>query len=288
MYYQKIAIAITACALAGTILDASRRDWKTEAREPIHHTFANDKSLDVDNVDGTIQVIGDSGGTIRVEGEKVIRAADKQALDRAKREVTLDVNEKGGVAQLYVNGPFRNNNHSSDDHGFHIHFDEHDYEVTYNFIIHVPRETELRLRTVNGEVKTEQTNGKFDIHGVNGAVSMTGAAGFGVAKTVNGRLEVSFRENPKSGSDFQTVNGAIEAAFAPNLSADLRFKTLNGQAYTDFEASALAQTAGSGERRNGKFVYASNHRSSVRIGSGGPELNFETVNGDISIRKGAR
>jgi hypothetical protein len=288
MFYQKIAIAITACALAGTILDASRRDWKTEAREPIRHTFTNDKSLDVDNVDGTIQVIGDNGNTIRVEGEKVIHAADKQALDRARREVTLDVNEKGGVAQLYVNGPFRNSNHSSEDHGFHLHFDEHDYEVSYNFTIHVPRETELRLRTVNGDVKTEQTSGKFDIHGVNGPVSMTGAAGSGVVKTVNGRLDVSFRENPKAPTEFETVNGAIEASFAPNLSADLRFKTLNGSAYTDFEATALADTAGSAERRNGKFVYKSNRRSSVRIGSGGPELNFQTLNGDIRIRKEAR
>ena len=42
------------------------------------------------------------------------------------------------------------------------------YEVTYNFNIHVPRDTELRLRNVNGEIKTEQTGGKFDISGVNG------------------------------------------------------------------------------------------------------------------------
>jgi hypothetical protein len=289
MFYQKIATAILACALASTILDASHRDWKTEAREPIHRTFTNDKSLDVDNVEGTIQIIGDSGNSIRVEGEKVIRAADQRALDRAKREVTLDVNEKGGVAQLYVNGPFRSNNHSREDHGFHLHFDEHDYEVSYNFTIHVPRDTELRLRTVNGDVKTEQTNGKFDIHGVNGTVTMTAAAGSGTAKTVNGRVEVSFRENPKSASDFQSVNGVIEAAFPPNLSADLRFKTLNGSAYTDFEATALAQQdAGASRRNNGKFVYASNRRSSVRIGSGGPELNFETLNGDIHIRKETR
>jgi DUF4097 and DUF4098 domain-containing protein YvlB len=288
MFYQKIALAVTACALVASILDASRSDWKTEAREPIHRTFTNDKSLDVDNVDGTIQVIGDSGDSIRVDGEKVIRAADQRALDRAKREVTLDVNEKDGVAQLYVNGPFRNNNHSSDDHGFHIHFDEHDYEVTYNFTIHVPRDTELRLRTVNGDVKTEQTNGRFDIHDVNGPVTMTAAAGSGTAKTVNGRLQVAFRENPKTASEFETVNGAIDAAFQPNLSADLRFKTLNGQAYTDFEAAPLAQSGGPGERRNGKFIYASNRRSSVRIGSGGPELTFQTLNGDIRIRKEAR
>jgi hypothetical protein len=289
MYYEKIAVAVIACALVATVVGASHRNWTAEAREPFHYTFSNDKTLDVDNVNGTIQVIGDNGNTIRAEGERIVRAEDQQAIDRAKREVKLDVNEKDGTAQLYVNGPFRDNGHSSDDHGFHIHWDEHEYEVTYNFTIHVPRETGLHLRTVNGDVKTEETGGKFDIRGVNGSVTMTGVAGSGALRTVNGRTAVSFRESPRQASDFQTVNGAIEASFPPNLSADLRFKTLNGQAYTDFDATALLpSTAQASDRKNGKFVYKINHTSSVRIGSGGPELSFETVNGDIRIKKEGR
>ncbi len=288
MYYQKIAIGIIAFALVA-VLDASRRNWTADAHEPFHYAFSNDKSLDVDNVDGAIQVVGDNGNTIRVDGERIVRAEDQQALDRAKRDVKLDVNEKDGTAQLYVNGPFRNNGHSSDDHGFHIHYDDHEYEVTYNFTIHVPHETGLRLRTVNGEIKTDDTRGKFDVRGVNGSVTMTGAAGYGTLNTVNGRTTVAFRENPRQASDFKTVNGAIEASFPPNFSADLRLKTLNGQAYTDFEATAqLPTTAQSGERSNGKFVWKSNHTSNVRIGSGGPELTFETVNGDIRIKKESR
>jgi DUF4097 and DUF4098 domain-containing protein YvlB len=289
MYYEKIAIGITAFALATTVLDASRRNWSAEAHELFHYTFSNDKALDVDNIDGAIQVIGDNGNTIRVEGERVLRAEDQQALDRAKREVKLDVNEKDGIAQLYVNGPFRDNSHGSGDHDFHIHFDDHEYEATYNFTIHVPHETGLRLRTVNGEIKTEETRGKFDVHGVNGSVTMTGAAGYGTLQTVNGRTVVSFHEAPRQASSFQTVNGAIEASFPPNLSADLHLKTLNGQAYTDFEATAqLPSTAQAGRGRNGMFQYGTNHTSNVRIGSGGPELSFETVNGSIQIKKEGR
>jgi DUF4097 and DUF4098 domain-containing protein YvlB len=289
MFYEKIAVAISAFALAAGIVNAAR-NWASEAREPVHHIFTNtsDRTLDVDDVNGTVEVTGDTGNTIRVEGEKVMRAADAQALDRARREVTLDINEKDGVAQLYVNGPFRDNGHSSENHGFHTHSDNNDYEVTYNLTIRVPRATELRLRDTNGEIKTGETSGKFDISGVNGPLTMTGAAGSGRASTVNGRLSVAFNESPKAASEFRSVNGAIDAAFPAGLSADLRFKTLNGQVYTDFDAKALADSPGSGERRNGKFVYASNRSSSVRIGSGGPELNFETVNGDIKIRKASR
>ena len=157
--------------------------------------------------------------------------------------------------------------------------------MTYNFDIHIPRDTELRLRSVNGEIKTEQTGGKFDVSGVNGPVNMTAAAGSGSVRTVNGRLTVSFRENPKASVDFKTVNGAIEAAFPPSLSADLRLKTLNGQVYTDFDTTALAQPAGTAERKDGKFIFKPDRHSSVRIGSGGPELKFETVNGEIRIKK---
>jgi DUF4097 and DUF4098 domain-containing protein YvlB len=289
MYYEKIAVAVTACALVATVVGASHRNWTAEAREPFHYAFSNDKTLDVENVNGTIQVIGDNGNSIRAEGERIVRAEDQQAIDRAKREVKLDVNEKDGTAQFYVNGPFRDNGHSSDDHGFHLHSDEHEYEVTYNFTIHVPRETALRLRSVNGEIKTDETSGKFDVRGVNGSVTMTGVAGYGTLHAVNGRTTVSFRESPRQASDLVWVLGAIEASFPPNLSADLRFKTLNGHAYTDFDATALLpSTAQASDRKNGKFVYRVNHTSSVRIGSGGPELSFETVNGSIQIKKESR
>jgi hypothetical protein len=258
MYYEKIALATGVFAVAATLLNAAHRDWKSEAHEAIQHTFSNDKTIDVDNIDGVIHVTGDGGNTIRVEAEETIHAADQGAVDRAKREVHLDINEKDGIAQLYVNGPFRS-----------VHYDDRDYEVTYDFTIHVPRDTELRLRTVNGEIKTEETNGKFDIHDVNGAVTMNAAAGSGAVRVVNGRLGLSFRESPKSASDFQSVNGAIDAAFPPTLSAELRFKTVNGQAYTDFDTTPDRLT-------------------SVHIGSGGPQLDFQTVNGDIRIKKEAR
>ncbi|HWF07311.1 MAG TPA: hypothetical protein VG297_02550 [Bryobacteraceae bacterium] len=289
MFYEKAAIAIAAFAFAATLATGAR-NWNKEEREPIRHTFTNDKTLDVDNVDGTIEVIGDNGNTIRVEGEEIVRGVDQRAVDRAKREVTLDINERDGAAQLYVNGPFRSNNgHSSDNHGFHEHYDAHEYETTFNFTIRVPRDTALELRNVNGEIKTQDTRGRFNVHGVNGGVTMTSVSGYGMLNTVNGRTSIAFRESPKQASDFKTVNGAIEASFPPNLAADLRLKTLNGQAYTDFDATALLPKASEAQDNSrGRRVYRVNHTSSVRIGAGGPELSFETVNGDIRIKKEAR
>ena len=283
MLYQKMAAATGALVLLSTV--SAAWDWKEEAREKIQHVFSGDKTLDVDQVSGSIHVLGDGGTTIRVEGEKILRASTKEALARAKRDVTLDINEKDGIAHLYVNGPFRNHSRNGDSHSFHERRD-HDYEVEYNFTIHVPRETILRLRTVNGAASAEGTRGAFDIQSVNGAVTMADAGGSGKATTVNGSLTVAFRESPKAPSEFKTVNGRVEATFPANLAADLRFKTLNGATYSDFDVKPVATAAEPGERRNRRFVYKANRMSSVRVGAGGPKLSFETVNGAITIKKG--
>jgi hypothetical protein len=277
---KRLSIALAVCGLAF----AAHRDYKLEEREAFHHTFSNDATLDVDAVSGTINVIGDGGNTIRVDGEKVIRAADQEEVQRAKREVVLDVNEKNGIAQLYVNGPFRDNDHTSENHGFHDHR-EREYDVAYNFTIHVPRATELTLHTVNGDVSTQDTTGKFHVKGINGKITMTNIAGSGVADTLNGSTTITFRENPKADSYFKSFNGKVDVGFQPGLSANLSVKTFNGAPYTDFEATALASTPGPGELRNGRFVYKSNQFSNLRVGSGGPELKFETFNGNIQIRK---
>jgi hypothetical protein len=275
--------ALSAFALAA----ASHENYKAEEREPIHYTFSKDTVLDIDNVNGSITVTGDGGPTIRVEGEKIIRAIDQTEVQRAKREVVVDANEKDGVAQLYVNGPFRDNSHSSENHGFHDHR-EREYEVTYNFVVHVPRATEIRLHSVNGSLKADDTAGKFDLKTINGGIVMTNIAGSGSADALNGGTTIKFRENPKAPSFFKSFNGKLEVAFQPALSADLRIKTFNGHAYTDFEVTSLPTPTEAGERKNGKFVYKTDRLTSMRVGSGGPELKFETFNGDIHIQKQTR
>jgi DUF4097 and DUF4098 domain-containing protein YvlB len=184
-----------------------------------------------------------------------------------------------------VNGPFRDNDHSSSNHGFHDHSDRH-YDVTYNFTIHVPRALALHLRSVNGGITAQDTAGKFDLKTINGKMIMTNIAGSGNAETLNGETTITFRENPKTASLFKSFNGKVDVGFQPGLSADMHLKTFNGSAYTDFESTPLASSPGTSEKKNGMFVYKRDKESAVRVGSsGGPELRFETFNGSITVRK---
>ena len=279
---QTLFVALLGATLAFT---AAGRDYNVEDRSPVNHTFSSDKKLDVDVISGAVEVIGDGGNSIRVTGERVIHALDQQQLARAKQDDVLDMNEKDGAAQIYENGPFRNNNNrSSDYHGFHEGTDRREYNVDWNLTVHVPREIALRLRNVNGSIKAEATSGAYDMSAVNGSITGTNIAGSGNISTVNGPTVISFRENPKSDSSFKSVNGKVDVTYQPNLAAEFDLKTVNGGMFTDFESVALASTGG-GSSKDGKFVYKSHGNSRIRIGSGGPEIRMETVNGSIQIRK---
>jgi DUF4097 and DUF4098 domain-containing protein YvlB len=203
-------------------------------------------------------------------------------LDAAKREVKLDTTQSGDTLTFYVDGPFRC--HCDDGRAGMRDRSHRDYRVTYDFEIKVPAATILRLGTVNGgDVRVENTTGDFDVANVNGGIELREVAGSGPVHTVNGRISVLFSSNPAKNCSFKTVNGGIETSFRPNLSADVRVKTFNGQAYTDFDVTSLPALSPVSERRDGKFIYRSDRSTGLRIGNGGPEFSFDTLNGSIRI-----
>ncbi|HLK18019.1 MAG TPA: hypothetical protein VKT81_03650 [Bryobacteraceae bacterium] len=253
-----------------------------QAKETIRQTLPGAARLEVDNVHGYIHVAGYNGSEIQVVAEKTIEAESSERMEAAKREVKLDVSRAGDTVTLYVDGPFRCH---CDDGRWGVHESGHrGYNVVFDFDIKVPAATFLRLGTVNrGDVHVENTTGDFDIGNVNRGIDLTEVAGSGRVHTVNGPIHVSFAKNPASSCSFGTVNGSIETSFRPNLNADVMVKTFNGHAYTDYDVTALPRKVSAGERRDGKFVYKSNDFNGMRVGNGGPELKYDTLNGNIQI-----
>jgi hypothetical protein len=253
-----------------------------QEKETVRQTFPAAERVEVDNVDGSIHVTGYSGSEIQMVAEKTINAESQDRLDAAKHEVKLDISRSGDTLKLFVDGPFRC--HCGDgSSGIHDH-GHRGYAVRYDFELKVPAATAVRLATVNGgEVRVENVAGDFDLSNVNGKIALANARGSGSAHTVNGGISATFEKNPSAKCSFRTVNGAIDASFQPNLAADVRVKTFNGAAYTDFPASPLPRLSPVSERRDGKFVYRADRSTGLRIGSGGPELSFETLNGSIRI-----
>jgi DUF4097 and DUF4098 domain-containing protein YvlB len=161
--------------------------------------------------------------------------------------------------------------------------------VKHDFAIQVPRDTRLRLCTVNGdEIVVDGTRGDFELDDVNGRIVMAGVRGSGRARTVNGAIVARFAEQPRGESEFKTTNGDVIVGFPADLAANLRLKTFRGGLFTDFDVQALPQPVPVAERRGGRFVYRSNQFTVVRAGLGGPELTFETFNGSVRVLRASR
>jgi hypothetical protein len=255
--------------------------------ETIRKTFtltAAEKVLDVDNVFGSIEVTGVDGNQAQLVVNKTISAESKDRMEAAKKEVTLDITSEPDLLRLFVNGPFRCNCNNGGK-GSCVNWNgDSGYTVKMDFQLQVPRNIIVKLKTVNsGHVQVRDVTGNFSVHNVNGGIEMQNMAGSGTAKTVNGAVKASFRENPKENSEFSTINGNVELYFARGLAADFRFKTMNGQVYSDFEMSSLPARAVSAEHRGTKFVFRSDRFTGGRVGNGGPEMKIDNLNGDIRV-----
>ena len=283
VFYSIICAVVL--SLAGIFLlraDTFRVEWKEEIRKTL--TFqdpSQPKDLQVDNIWGSIEVTGSAGDHVELVAHKTIRARTEEGLQKAEEEVTLDLTEEKNVIDIYVNGPFRDQNRGRE------RWHDPGYEVHYDFEIKVPRHTNILIKTVtDGDIEVTGIEGEFEVKNVNGKIRMNDVAGSGIAHTVNGGVKVSFTKNPESDCSFKTINGDIEVAFTKNLSADFRLKSRFGDAYSDFQVFYLPtrQTA-TAERKNGKYVYKSNRFIDIRIGSGGPAISMDTLNGDILINE---
>ena len=272
-----------ACALAPR---ADDRNWKYDDHESIQRTFdipasGGARRLLVDNINGYIHVTGAAGSQVRVSVDRETRAWSAETAQQAMREVKLDVSQQGNFVRLYADGPFRGNNgtnYRGDDY--------YGYRVIFNFEIEVPPDTELVLKNLNSPIEVKKTTADYDLHGLNGKVDVEDVSGSGSVQTLNGNVKVAYSRNPQRETHFKTLNGSIDVYFQPSLDADLHFKKLNGEIYTDFDVTLLP-TSGSLHDLNGRWVYRSDRSAAGRAGKGGPELDFETLNGQIRLHSKA-
>ncbi len=266
------------------------RDSRLPVRdqETIRKTFdlgTGPHAIDVDNVEGSIEVVGTDSNQVTLVVNKAIRAENDRLLETARKEVTLEIKQQGGSLALFVDGPFRCRCGEDERRSINYQRDP-GYRVQMDFQLNVPRNVDLRLSTVNsGEVTVRETRGAYRVRNVNGGIAMAGIAGAGSAHTVNGPVKVTFRENPREASSFKSINGDIDLYFSRGLSADFRFKTFNGNIYSDFVVTSLPARGIQEEREGRKRVFRADRFSNGRVGTGGAEIQTENLNGDIRIRE---
>jgi hypothetical protein len=242
---------------------------------------AASRTLFIDNIFGSIRIIGGEGDRIILKADRTIKARSKQKIERALQEVTLDISQKDNEINLFVNGPFR-----AKDKYMNWNWNKTGYTVQYDFVLEIPKKTNIFLKTINnGDIDIAHVNGRFVVENVNGKIGVRHMNGSGRAHTVNGSVRVQFDTNPKKDCSFRTVNGNVELFFPQEPAADFLVKTFNGDILTAYSVRMLPRAAAKPERSNGRFIYKSNRFSSFRIGKGGIQIKMSTLNGDIIINK---
>lgn len=151
---KTLAFFAASAALAASS-PAALTDWKLQEKEEIRKTLrfqdaSKPGEVVVDNIWGSIAVEGSDIREVELVARKTIRARNQDRLDRAKSEVKLEISENASAVDIYVDGPFRCNEHG----GKGIHFDrDPGYEVQYDFELKVPRTASLVLKTVKESLR---------------------------------------------------------------------------------------------------------------------------------------
>ena len=83
--------------------------------------------------------------------------------------MALEIKEEDNLIDLYVDGPFRCKNGSVNFRGWR----HYGYEVSHDFELQVPFETEITLKTVNdGEISVKKIKGDYKVDNVNDGIEM--------------------------------------------------------------------------------------------------------------------
>lgn len=289
---SKLFLMLLASGLGVVCLAEDRHSDRDSDNWPIREQETIQKSLSlsnapmrllVENIDGYVHVTAGTGSQVRVTAHKTIRAESDEDLRQAKNEVRLDMSEQPGTVAIEYEAPgvCRNGRGDCQDH-----HQRRFYNVTYDIDLEVPRRARPFVSTVNnGDVRVEGTTGDFEIKNVNGAIDANNIAGSGYISTVNGKVTVHFAKSPQSATSFRSVNGDLDTYFPADISAELRFKTFNGGVFSDFDVTPTVVPDTQGERQGPRFVYRSNGLKGGRVGRGGPELSFNTLNGNIRLHR---
>ncbi len=260
-----------------------------EFKEHIKKEFPVQKAvatvLAIYDLEGSINVEGYAGDKVVLEIDKVISAKTSEQLETGKKEFKLEFEQKSDSIIVYIAEPYDTRPHQDRQRWNDRHIE---YRCQLQFTVKVPYDMSLDIRTVNnGSLTIQNVNGSLKAHNVNGGIAIKNAKGATEARTINGGVTVNYLSVPTDSSSYYTLNGTLEVTYPATLSANIQFKSMNGAFYTDFENTEPlplfvvknVENAGKGT------MYRLDVARRIKFGNGGTVLKFETMNGNIYIKK---
>lgn len=280
---RTLFLALITAALAGAAgaqeLGRNQETWTWDGRVESGRWFR------LSSINGPVTIEPSTDAMVHVRAEKIV--------DRGRvTDVAFQVVQSGGdvrVCALWSRD-------TCDEDGLHSRKrgdDDDDRDgrrVKVKFTVRIPSGVRVSAGTVNGEMRVREVSSDVRASTVNGLVEVANVGGQVKASTVNGRVRVSTRSGPVEASTvnggidvrmsslardgdmkFSTVNGDVTVETPESLDARVRLGTLHGSIISDYPVQL-----------SGRF---GPRRAEGTIGRGGREIEIETVNGDVELRK---
>jgi DUF4097 and DUF4098 domain-containing protein YvlB len=243
---------------------------------------ARDGSIEIENLAGSVRVIGWDKGQIEITGT-LGRGTEELEIESERDETRIEV--------VIPSGTYR------------------DLEGS-DLVIRVPRGSEVSVETVSADIEVDGVNGSVDAETVSGNVDVRGAPQSVSAESVSGDVTVeggpkevelasvsgniefedggdledgefesvsgNIRARADFGSgdfEFETVSGTIEVRVPSGVSAEFDVETFSGSIRADF-----GPRVDSGDYGMGKTL-------SFSLGSGDASISISSFSGSIRILK---
>lgn len=251
-----VAVATTAAAFLSLPAAAEDFSWKG--------AISRGGVIEIKGVNGGIEATAGSGHEAEVTATKRARRSNPD-------DVEIKVVEHSGGVTICAVYPSHGGRANECQPGAGGHMSTRDNDTNVDFTVKVPAGARFVGRTVNGGIEATGLPGDAEAYTVNGGVRLE-AAGLARGETVNGAIRASLGRADWTGElKLTTVNGGIRLDLPEGTNAVVKAGTVNGSISTDFPLTV-----------KGRF---NRRHLEGQIGSGGRELELETVNGSIDIKK---
>jgi DUF4097 and DUF4098 domain-containing protein YvlB len=234
-----------------------------ELTEEFHQTYplAATGRVSIANINGDVHISAWDRNEVKVDAVK--RAYSPQRLS----EVTIEVTNTNDSVDIKTKYPDRNQTFENRS--------RENSSASVEYTLTVPRGVRLDgAELVNGSLDVQGIQGDVHASLVNGEVKAAGLGGEVKLSTVNGSLEANVsRLDDAKGVTLNSVNGSIVLIVPAGANAQVKASTIHGAITNDFGLTV----------EDGQYV---GHNLSGQIGSGGPRIRLNNVNGSISIKRG--
>jgi DUF4097 and DUF4098 domain-containing protein YvlB len=248
----------TICALFVLALGAHASDSHAYTEE-FHHTYAlnPDGRVELDNINGAVHISSWDRNEVKVDAVKY--AGSKERLEEAKIEI------ESGKEYLEIRTKYP-------DHEMNFNWGSRNNPAGVEYTLTVPRNARLdEIKLINGSLDITGVSGEVRASCINGKLVAHNLSGRAELSTINGHLDARFDQLSGKSVELNSVNGSLELTIPSDSKAEIEASTVSGGIENDFGLHV----------NNHRYV---GHDLRGELGSGGPRIKLENVNGRIEIR----